>query len=262
MRDMSGDNGPGGTGDSRGPDGNDGFGAQYSLPKTWKTILAALALILGAAALFGAIVMRGVPGIAIGIALAAGLIVPAAWWLWHENREHRAAVDPDAPAAMLDRRWRFIAPISVVLLAIGGLLAIALPAPDDAATTPEEETSSHRTAPKPSRSSTSKTPGTRSTTTTQSTTTSSSTTSTSSSTSESSDTSETETSTSSSTRPTTPSTRPTSEPTSPPTTEPPTTQPTTPPTTQPPTTQPTEPTQPTQPTQPTNTPSPPTEPPA
>ncbi|MDK8768492.1 hypothetical protein QP932_08260 [Corynebacterium freneyi] len=215
----------------------DDFDVDYSGPAPWKRILASVAVIVGVIAFIAAIVWRGWPGVAIGAALAGGMLLPAGWWLWHEHRERRAAADPEAPAAVLDRRWRFIAPISVVLLAVGSVLAFALPAPDDEAPPVEEETTSHRTPPKPSSTSKSRSAPPRTTTTFTETTT----------TPTSSESSESDTSTSSSTRPTTSESGTTTEPTTAPTQSPePTTQPPEP-TTQP-TTQPTQPTQPPQPT--------------
>lgn len=61
--------------------------------------------------------------------LAAGIALPGLWWLRHRRRERRAAIDPDAPAAVLDRRWRFIIPISGALVIAGGALAVSLPDP-------------------------------------------------------------------------------------------------------------------------------------
>lgn len=220
----------------------DDFDVDYSGPAPWKRILVAVAVIVGVIAFIAAIVWRGWPGVAIGAALAGGMLLPAGWWLWHEHRERRAAADPEAPAAVLDRRWRFIVPISVILLAVGSVLAFALPAPDDDAPPVEEETTSHRTPPKPSSTSKSRSAPPRTTTTFTETTT----------TPTSSESSESDTSTSSSTRPTTGESGTTTEPTTAPTQSP---QPTTQPTTQP--TQPT--TQPTQ-TEPTVPPAPPSQP--
>ena len=205
--------------------GNDGgYGSEWARPPLWKIALAVLSILAGAVGLFAAIALRGLPGVAIGAAVAAGLILPGAWWLWHESREHRAAVDPDAPAAVLDRRWRFIAPIAVVLLALGSVLAVALPDPDAAPATNEEESSSQRTPPKPSKTSTSRTATQRPTATETSVTRTESSSETSSE--------ETSTSESESTGTSTP-TVPTTEPTTRPTTQPTQTQPTQPTQTQP-----------------------------
>lgn len=120
-------------------------------------ILSAAGALAGFGAFFWAIAVRGLPGIAIGAAFGAAAILPAAWWLWHELRERRAAVDPEAPAALLDRRWRFIAPISVVLLALGAVLSAALPDPAARQAPEQEETSPRRNPPKPSSTSKAKT---------------------------------------------------------------------------------------------------------
>lgn len=224
--------------------------AGYRRPAAWKTALAVIAVIAAAAAFVIAIMLRGIPGIAIGAALAAGLALPAVWWIRLETREHRAAVDPDAPAAIMDRRWRFIAPIAVVLLAIGSTLAYALPEPEKKPVVEEEQTT-HRKPPKPSKPSKSKTKTTTAPTgTTDASTTSSTSTKTSQSTKPSST---TKTPTSQSPKPTS-SPKPTTSPE--PTSSPKPTQPTTSPQPTQPTTapKPSQPTQPTQPTQPAQQP--------
>ncbi|MDO4609232.1 hypothetical protein [Corynebacterium sp.] len=123
---------------------------------TAKSILAILAIALGVVAFILPAIIWGAGAIIPGLLLGAGIILPAAWWLGHDRREARAAVDPDAPAAVMDRRWRFVAPAAAMLalFGLGGIGITVNGVPEIAGFTEwKPEKTEETTAPSPESSS-------------------------------------------------------------------------------------------------------------
>lgn len=135
---------------------------------TATSILAILAIALGVVAFILPATIWGAGAIIPGLLLGAGIILPAAWWLGHDRREARAAVDPDAPAAVMDRRWRFVAPAAAVLalFGLGGIGITVNGVPEIAGFTtwkPEKTEETTAPSPEPSSSETSQTTDTQTT---------------------------------------------------------------------------------------------------
>ncbi|WP_295624875.1 hypothetical protein [uncultured Corynebacterium sp.] len=84
-----------------------------------KRAIAIVALLLGYACLLGFPLFFGTNGLLPGFLLGAALILPSGWWFWRKSRENRLALADDAPAEMRDHKWRFVAPVSVLLAGVG-----------------------------------------------------------------------------------------------------------------------------------------------